>query len=189
MSSSVDEGWCTAVCKNLIESWHSFSKAKRAFLSVVTLLLLVFVFETVSPALRMWMHDHETKVPEEIVGMWTTDASSYEGRYLRINGHYLATKFDVDELPSVQEVDKIKTEQSGPIRDYNTFLYRPDRSTWSNHHRSRFPNERRDTPWQSEADRLEKTAVELSLIQGGYRVVRPTYRKFPSVRLGRGCDF
>jgi|GEM_PF-4484197 len=121
MSSSVDEGWCTAVCKNLIESWHSFSKAKRAFLSVVTLLLLVFVFETVSPALRMWMHDRETKVPEEIVGMWTTDASSYEGRYLRINGHYLATKFDVDELPSVQEVDKIKTEQSGPIRDYILF--------------------------------------------------------------------
>ena len=108
MSSSVDEGWCIAVGKNLMESWRSLSKARRAFLSVVTLLLLVFVFGMLSPALRVWMHDRETKVPEEIVGMWTTDASSYEGRYLRINGHYLATKFDVAELPSVQEVDKIK---------------------------------------------------------------------------------
>lgn len=121
MRSSVDEGWCIKVCKNLIESWDSFSKAKRAFLSVITLLLLVFVFETVSPALRVWMHDRETSVPEEIVGMWTTDVSSYEGRYLRINGHYLATKFDVAELPSVQEVNKIKIEQSGPIRDYTLF--------------------------------------------------------------------
>jgi hypothetical protein len=121
MSSSVEEGRCIAVCQDVIESWRSFSKAKRAFLSVVTLALLVFVFATLNPRLRSWMHNRETKVPEEIVGMWMTDASSYEGRYLRINGHYLATKFDVTELPSVQEVDKIKIEQFGRIRDYTLF--------------------------------------------------------------------
>ena len=51
--------------------------------------------------------------PTELLGVWTTDAPTYEGRYLKFEKDYVLFGFSQDTSPAIQRILKIDVRQDG----------------------------------------------------------------------------
>ena len=51
--------------------------------------------------------------PKELLGLWTTAAPTYEGRYLKFERDYVLFGVGQDKLPAIQQILKIDVRQDG----------------------------------------------------------------------------
>jgi hypothetical protein len=58
------------------------------------------------------------RIPEVLVGTWTTDAPAYRDRYLKLEQDYVIYGLGEERNPNAQRVTRVESQQTGFITTY-----------------------------------------------------------------------